>query len=109
MWIASPDCCGIRQSDEVKERFDAFSFTSFKHVVELQNFQELSPNPHARAQSRRGILWDQRHPIAAQSIERRAIEFLQISSVEQDLPVFDPTILPSIAQQLIGYCRFPTT
>src|SRR5262245_49378086 len=108
MWIASPDDSGVRQSHEMKKRLDAFSLTTLEHVVKLQDFHELSPNPHARAQSRRRILWHKRHPIAAQLIERRAIEILEIHSVEEDVPAFDPAVLPSIAQQLIGKRRFPT-
>ena len=104
MRIASPDRCGIRQSDHAKKRLGAFCLSSLEHVMELQDLHELSPHSHAGAQSRRGVLRHKRHSVTAHSIERPAIEILEIHPLEEDLPAFDPAVSPSIGQQLIGNC-----
>src|SRR5262245_17089101 len=107
MRIAAPDRCWIRQCNQTKERLGAFRLATPEHVMELQDLRQLPPHPHAGAQCRRGILGDKRHSVAAQLIKRRTVEVLEIQSVEDDMPPFDPAVLPSIGQQLIGNRRLP--
>src|SRR4029453_1307076 len=104
MRIASPDRCRIRQPNQTKKCLGAFGLPTLEHVMELQDFHELSPHPHARAQSRRGILRHERYSVAAQSIECPAIEIVEIYPLEEDVPALDSAVLPSIGQQLISDC-----
>src|SRR5581483_6644921 len=105
MGKAAPDRLGIRQPHQAEELRRAFALGAGMGAVELQDLDHLALDPHARAEGGGRVLRHEADPVAAQAVETRAPQRLQILALEADSAALDAAAFAMVAQKLVGDCR----